>query len=357
MKLAKGFTIDSLAGKTYNAKIIKGYVALYICKNFWILAKGYKLYKYYPEVDKMQFYSKVNDLINGLAASNKFSRRLLRAEITHLYKFGEDWFCIARKGIFKYDNVTKLFELCHKVERGSRPMNLCQDSDGSIYYGEYFYNPERVPVRIFKSSDCGRTWNVAYIFHNGEINHIHGIYQDKFTGNLWVFTGDDDKACIAGYTTDGFKTLHHEFEGKQKFRVCVPLFFKDSIIYPTDSQYCQNYIRKINRDNKSINDLRAIQGSGIYAVDPGDCYLVSTTVEPSEVNTDKSSHLWFSFDGNDWKELCSFKKDILKNSLFQFGSIRFPHFEDPCGYIIATGRAIQKLDQSTIIIPLNQLIQ
>lgn len=355
MKLAKDLILKSDNGKAYNAKILKGYVALYVSNAFWILAKGYKLFKYYPEEDAIQYFSRVKDLKNGIAASNRFSRRLLRAEITHLYKFGENWFCIARKGIFKYDSSTKMFELCHRIERGSRPMNLCQDSDGSIYFGEYFYNPERVPVRIFKSLDNGKSWNVVYTFKDGEINHIHGIFKDKFAGHLWVFTGDDDKACIAAYTTDGFKTLHREFEGQQEYRVCVPLFLKDSIVYPTDSQYCQNYIRKIDRSDKQIVNLQAIQGSGIYAVDTENFYLVSTTVEPSTVNTDKSSHLWFSTDGLEWREICSFEKDNLKNTLFQFGSIRFPHFEESCQYLVATGRAVKRLDQSTIIIPLMQL--
>lgn len=355
MKLAKDFVVESPDGKTYNARILKGYVALYVSNEFWILAKGYKLFKYYPEDDTIQYFSRVNDLKNSLAASNRFSRRLLRAEITHLYKFGENWFCIARKGIFKYDSSTKMFELCHRIERGSRPMNLCQDSDGTIYFGEYFFNPERTPVRIFKSSDNGKTWDVACSFKNGEINHIHGIFKDKYTGYLWVFTGDDDKACIAEYTTDGFKTINREFEGKQEYRVCVPLFLKDSIVYPTDSQYCQNFIRKIDRDSKQIYDIQAIQGSGIYAVEAGKFYLVSTTVEPSTVNTDKSSHLWFSLDAQQWMELCAFEKDIFKNTLFQFGSIRFPHFEGPCTCVVATGRAIKQLDQSTIIIPLQQL--
>ena len=355
MKIAKDFSLKSPDGHTYKAKILKGYVALYISNDFWIIAKGYKLYKYTPDSDVIEYFSKVNDTINGLAAFNRLTRRLLRAEITHLYKFGENWFCIARKGIFKYDPSSGLFELCHRIERGSRPLNLCQDTDGTIYFGEYFYNPEKEPVRILKSSDGGTTWGTAYTFQKGEINHIHGIFKDRYTDRLWVFTGDDDSASIAGYTADGFKTLHREFEGRQQYRVCVPLFLKDSIIYPTDSQYCRNYIRAIQRDNKQITDLQAIQGSGIYAVDAGDSYMVSTTVEPSTVNLDRSSHLWYSSDGLDWRELCSFEKDILKATLFQFGSIRFPHYEDPNPYIVATGRAVKHLDQSTLIIPLTEL--
>lgn len=355
MNTTKNRTIVTPEGIAYTAKFLKGYVALYVSNDFWILAKGYKLYKYFPSDETIQYFSRVKDNFNGIVAINKFSRRLLRAEITHLYKLGDDWFCIARKGIFKYDSKRKLFLLCCKIKRGSRPMNLCQDSDGSIYFGEYFFNPNREEVNIFKSIDSGKSWAIAYTFKAGEINHIHGIYKDNYTEKLWVFTGDDDKACIAGYTTDGFNTIIREFEGKQAYRVCVPIFLKNGIIYPTDSQYSPNTIRRIDRDSKSITDLQSIQGSGIYAMDNGNLLAVSTTVEPSTVNQDQYSHLWYSFDGSDWKELCSFEKDALKTTLFQFGSIRFPHYQEKSDYLVFTGRAIKDLDQSTLIIKVSSL--
>lgn len=355
MKVIKDYNFKTPSGQTINGKIIKGYVALYIASDYWIVAKGYSLYKFYPIDERIEFFSQLKDGNTGLLSKNKFLRRLLRAEITHLYRFKDDWFCIARKAIYKYNKLTGLFEKCHTILRGSRPMNLCQDKDGTIYYGEYFYNPKQVPVNIFKSTDAGETWEVAYTFEASSINHVHGLFIDKFSDRLWIFTGDDDNGCIAGWTTDGFKTFHVEFEGNQKFRVCVPLFLPNEIIYPTDSQYTSNSIRCINRNSKELRDLQPIQGSGIYALDANNIYAVSTTVEPSEVNLDKFSHIWYSFNGYDWAELTSFKKDCLPCRFFQFGSIRFPHYETSSDYLIFTGRAIKKIDQSTLFININQL--
>lgn len=342
-------------GKSFRGKLLKGYVALYISEDYWILAKGYSLYKYDPISEKIQFFSRLDDKINSFASRFRLTRRFLRAEITKLYHYGDAWFCIARKGIFKYNSESGNFELCHIIERGSRPLNLCRDKDGTIYYGEYFSNPGRTPVGIFASKDLGNTWHKVYVFEDKEINHIHGLFLDKFTDRLWVFTGDDDQACIAGYTTDGFQTFVHEFEGKQEYRVCVPLFRQNSIIYPTDSQYVLNTIRQIDRQTKQIKDLATIQGSGIYATDAGKFLLVSTTVEPSKINTDRSSHLWYSRNGEQWHELLSFPKDWLNRNLFQFGSIRFPNYAQPSDYIVITGRALKGLDQSTLVIPLNQI--
>lgn len=332
------------------------FIALYIDSSDWIVAKGYKLYKYNPSTGKKTYFSRLIDGKNGLYSSCRLTRRLFRAEITHLYHFQNDtWMCIAKKGIFRYNKDSKLFEKCCDIEKGSRPMNLCQGSDGTIYYGEYCFNPQRHPMRIFCSKDNGDTWEVAYTFGEGEINHIHGIFNDPYTGRLWVATGDDDAACIFGYTEDGFKTFVKEYAGSQQYRVCVPLFTPDEIVFATDSQYEQNVIRSIDRKTGEVKDWQKIQGSGIYAVQNGKLMMVSTTVEPSSVNTDQSSHLWYSWDGHNWKEYISFKKDCLPKTYFQFGSIRFPHYEGESDYVAFHGRAVKRLDGKTMIIQKSEL--
>lgn len=336
--------------------IIKHFVTLFVDKESWIVAKGYRLYHYDPKTNRLKYFSKIVGSRNGLLSRFSLTRRLFRAEITHLYHFQNDtWMCIARKALFRYNPKSKLFEKCCDIEKGSRPMNLCQAQDGTIYYGEYCYNPESNPMRIFQSKDNGDTWSAVYEFKDGEINHIHGIFNDPYTGRLWVATGDDDVACIFGYTEDGFKTFVKEYSGSQQYRVCVPLFTPDEIVFATDSQYEQNVIRSINRTTGEVKDWQKIQGSGIYAVQNGNLMVVSTTVEPSAVNKDQSSHSWYSWDGHNWKELISFKKDCLPKTYFQFGSIRFPHYEGESDWVIFHGRALKKLDGKSMIIPTTEL--
>lgn len=337
-------------------KSVKSFVVLHVDKDRWVVAKGYCLYWYYPSIDRFSRFSRINDGLNFLFSKFCLLRRLFRAEVRCLYHFQHDtWMAIARKGIFRYDEETHLFERCMYIEKGSRPMNLCQDADGTIYYGEYCFNPDRMPMRIFKSKDNGKTWAVAYTFEKGEINHIHGIFSDPYTGRLWVATGDEDSACIFGYSNDGFESLEKCFFGSQKYRVCVPLFTKDEIFFATDSQYTQNVIRSIDRQTGMITDVQQIQGSGIYAIQVGDLMLISTSVEPSVVNKDNFSHLWYSWDGHDWKELISFEKDRLPKTLFQFGSIRFPNYQAKSGYVAFNGRALKKFDGKTMIIPVSEL--
>lgn len=332
------------------------FIVHFISASEWIVSKGYRLYFYNPQTGKKRPFSHLVDGLNAIFSTNRITRRLFRSEITHLYHFRDDnWMCIAKKALFRYSKKKKLFEKCCEIEKGSRPMNLCQAQDGTIYFGEYCYNPNRKPMRIFQSKDNGDTWSVAYEFQNGEINHIHGIFNDPYTGRLWVATGDDDEACIFGYTEDGFTTFVREFQGSQQYRVCVPLFTKGEIIFATDSQYEQNVIRSIDRRTGEVRNWQNIQGSGIYAAQNGKLMMVSTTVEPSAVNIDQSSHLWYSWDGHKWKELISFEKDCLPKTYFQFGSIRFPYYEGESDYVVFNGRALKKIDGKTMIIPVSEL--
>lgn len=330
--------------------IYENFIVQYVGLEDWIVTKGYKIYRYNIKTKQLSFFSKIRDNKNELLSNFSLLRRLFRAEITHLYHFQDDiWMCIAKNALFKYDKGSGFFEKCCDIEKGVRPMNLCQATNGTIYYGDYCYNPDRKKMRIYQSIDNGDTWTVAYTFEEGEINHIHGIFNDPYTGRLWVATGDDDQACIFGYTEDGFQTLIKKFKGSQQNRVCVPLFTEDEIIFATDSQYEQNYIKSINRKTGEIKNLQTIQGSGIYAVKCGNKMMVSTTVEPSEVNKDKYSHLWFSKDGHHWTEIDSFKKDLWHIRYFQFGSIRFPYYEVDSEFLVYTGRALNGIDGKTVI--------
>ncbi|MGI6718668.1 MAG: hypothetical protein ACOX4D_05950 [Bacteroidales bacterium] len=348
-------------GSLINCKLLKGYTVLYVSLEFWIASKGYKLYKYDVLNDKWSLFGTLQDKKYYLFSKFKITRRLLRAEITKLYKFNNNlYICIAKKSLFKFNSNNNKFEKCLNIMKGSRPLNICQDSKGVLYFGEYFFNPARKKVNIYKSEDEGKTWNIAYTFNDGRINHIHGIFLDPYKEELlWVATGDDDVACIFGYSKDGFRTIIEKYRGKQDYRICVPLFYKDKIVYATDSQFQQNYIRVINRESGAIKDLEKIQGSGIYGVQIGNFAAISTTIEPSKINTDKNSYLWFTKEGLNWKPLISFKKDMWHNVYFQFGSIRFPNYEinnKQYNKLIVTGCALKKIDGNSLIINIKDIL-
>ena len=186
------------------------------------------------------------------------------------------------------------------IPRGSKPLNLCVLPNGHVFFGEYFQNTNKKNVNIYCSRDNAQTWKIAYNFKEGNINHIHGLFFDKYTNRIWVATGDRENECIIGYTEDEFKTFVEVFRGGQEYRTCQLFFYKDFIVFGTDTQYQQNVIKKFDRKTLEITELQKVQGSVIKGGQVGDVAFISTTVEPSDVNTDKWAHLWVKKDGLHW---------------------------------------------------------
>ena len=325
--------------------MIKG-KALNVLEDGLITARGYFLKednnKYSVKDAKYAFFSRC-----------ALSRRFLRAELTGLYSLENgDRIAVAKKGLFMQKAGKGDFEKCFAMPRGSKPLNLCFAPSGNIYFGEYFQNMEKEAVNIYCSSDNGQTWHVAHSFAAGEINHIHGVFFDKYTDRIWVVTGDRENECIMGYTEDEFKSFHEVFRGGQEYRTCQLFFYKDFIVFGTDTQYEQNVIKKFDRKSLAITTLQEVQGSVIKGGQVGDVSFFSTTVEPSKVNRDKYAHLWVTKDGLHWEERYKAKKDCWP-AIFQFGTFEFPQYNvEKIDRLYFSGRAVKGLDGKTTYIEL-----
>lgn len=295
----------------------------------------------------------IKDKIYGFFSLFSLTRRFLRAEITGFYTLNDGTqLAIAKKGIFRrMVSETNFSEIC-QIPRGSKPLNLVIKSTEEVYFGEYFQNVENVPIHIYSLNVNTGALKVVFTFGQGEINHIHGLFSDKYTGRIWVVTGDAEHECIIGYTEDDFSHFNEVFRGGQEYRCCQMFFYPDFIVYATDSQFIANSVKRIDRKTLEITKLQSVQGSVIKGGQVGDVSFFSTTVEPSTVNTDKYAHLWVSKDGLHWKERYKAKKDSLP-AIFQFGTFEFPHY---CGDIkdklYFSGRAVKGLDGKSTFIEL-----
>lgn len=313
-----------------------------------LISRGYSLR------DSTGHY-KVEDRKYSFISRFKLTRRLLRAEITDCIVLGNnDRVVIAKKGLFAQRNGNDYFEKCFSIPRGSKPLNICIAPSGNLYFGEYFQNMEKQSVNIYESEDNGQSWHVVFTFPEGNINHIHGLFYDKYTNRIWVATGDRENECIIGYTEDEFKTFVEVFRGGQEYRTCQLFFYKDFIVFGTDTQYEQNVIKKFDRQTLEITELQKVQGSVIKGGQVGDVAFISTTVEPSKVNTDKYAHLWVTKDGIHWEERYKAKKDWLPATLFQFGTFEFPQYYgiEKMERLYFSGRALKGLDGKTTYIDL-----
>lgn len=296
---------------------------------------------------------KLIDKRYGLLSRFKYTRRLFRAEITSFYTLNDGTqLAIAKKGIYRRRKDEKDFEKICATPRGSKPLNIVAKSSQEVYFGEYFQNVENVPVNIYLLDVGTGELKVVYTFGQGEINHIHGLFFDKYTNRIWVATGDAENECILGYTEDGFKNFHIVFRGGQEYRCCQMFFYPDFIIYCTDSQFIPNKIKQIDRKTLVITELQSVQGSVIKGGQAGNVSFFSTTVEPSDVNLDKHVYLWVTKDGLNWKECYKDEKDGYP-AILQFGTFEFPNYEGEIGdKLYFSGRAVKKLDGKSTYIEL-----
>lgn len=326
---------------------------LSIYKDQSVFSQGYRLYRL--KSGRRIDAGSIIDPFYSFFSRFSLTRRFFRAEITNLYDLSDgSQLCIAKKGIFKKKKGENVFKKCFKVLRGSRPMNLCILEDDTIFFGEYFANMDKKEVHVYCSRDKGLSWEVVYTFAAGNINHIHGLYFDKYTNNIWLATGDRENECIIGYTKDQFKTFETVFRGGQEYRSCLLFFYEKYIVFATDSQYMKNSIKKFDRKTLKIEELQPIQGPAIKGGQVGDTSFLTTDVEPSEVNLTHKAHVWVSKDGLHWQDMYSDEKDCWNPTLFQLGSFVFPNYkiEGPLKELYFSGKALKKTDNKTIKITL-----
>lgn len=338
-----------------NIKLLSGYCVLNVHQNVIYAAKGYKIYKSTDEGNTWELEGWVDDLKFSLIANtSRLLARFTRAEITTIQILEDGTrVLIARKGIFVADKGEKIYKKTFHVMKGSRPLNMCLDGKENLYFGDYFLNHEREEINIYKSENSGKTWEVCYAFPKKTIRHVHGIFYDKYKDLVWFATGDFGNECIIGNTNNGFETIEIFKQGKQKYRAVDLMFYEDFIVYGTDTEVAKNYIYRIDRKDGQEYCLANLQGSVLSSAKTDEGAVISTAVEPSEVNHDVYSHIWFSKDGLKWNELYKAKKDFLPPKLWQYGRFKFPIGAIDNGKLLFSGHALEGLDNKTVIYSLN----
>lgn len=336
--------------------------ALYFNGDTLYVARGYNIYKSSGNDRQLILDGKIKDVkYRFLGSFSRLISRLFRIEISSMVLLADGSRVVsAKKGIFVAKPKSKEYIKTFDIIRGNKPMNICLDKNGNLYFGEYFLNgkfsdTKRSEVHIYRSSDNGQTWYICYTFPKNTIRHVHGIFYDKYTDNLWITTGDKDHESMIAYTSNGFKSLEIVKTGSQKFRAVTLLFYKDFIVYGTDTEHEKNYIHSFLRDNGEETSLQGLQGSVLTAIQSGNMAAISTAVEPSEVNSYPYAHIWFSHNGLEWKDIYRARKDKWSLKYFQYGRITFPKDAIRKHKLFFNGHALVEIDNKIVSININEV--
>ena len=240
------------------------------------------------------------------------------------------------------------FRVTHRIQRGTRPLHITVTPDGTLYWGEYFDNPERNEVHIYASSDAGLHWNVAYTFEKGSIRHVHNVVYDRWERCLWIFTGDYGDECRILRASPDLKNVEAILEGNQQARAVAAIVSEDGLYFASDTPLEQNFIYHLNRTGR-IEKHHAIPSSSIYACQNRRGMFFSTMVEPSDANPTADAALFGSSDGSEWSLLGSWRKDRWPMKFFQYGNTFLPDGENTTDLLAATTIAVKNADLVTTI--------
>jgi hypothetical protein len=274
---------------------------------------------------------------------------LLRHEIRAFARMSDGTMIAAtRQGVF-FAGPHDSMMMPAKIDGGQQapypPMQITVGPDEQILWGEYNSKTAHGnPVRLFVSTDCGRSYSVAHTFEGGSILHIHNLLHDSARDCFWLFAGDHFHEPGIGRLSADLKDFEWIAKGEQRFRAVDAFDFGDRLIYAMDSEREQNHLISFDKASGRTERLREFDGSCIYATRFGEYYALTTTVEPSNVNHSRSARLWLSRDGEQWAEALSAEKDLWHPVYFQFGSIVLPRGHSDRSTVFFSGQAIRGWD-------------
>lgn len=257
--------------------------------------------------------------------------RVMRKGIYKVLRYEKGFVIFVDKYIYYYQQDIKSLVKIGLI-KSSRPLYPCIHKE-ALYYGEYKSNKERAPISIYKFDFESQAWSICYKFSN--IRHVHGIFSDPYTQKLWVTTGDLDHESNIYYSNDNFESVKLFIGGSQKCRAIYLHFTLRSIIYGTDAPDDRNFIFEISRAEKNIIKKDPVGGPVFYGGAMGKTLLLSTAVEPTDINETKYMELWANTSGV-WVRCMTVTKDFLPKKIFQYGQIIFPEGSGSKDYLFFT---------------------
>jgi hypothetical protein len=293
------------------------------------------------------------DPLRRLANSSRLLCRLLRQEVRALGRTSAGGYVASnRQGVFvAKPGETRMRPSAVEVGGGDLPlmppMRISRGPAGEVVWGEYGSPKVRRPMRLFVSRDDGESFQLVRALEG--ILHVHNVVWDAREGHYWVLTGDFDPEPGIGRLSADFERFDWFVRGEQRYRAVEIFDLGDRLVYATDTQLEPNALISLDKHTGKAERLREFGGSCIYACRFGGIYALTTSVEPSDVNTSQHSELWLSRDAERWRRAWRGRKDRWSAHYLQFGSVVLPSGQTDRELIVFSGQAVEGLDGQTTV--------
>lgn len=257
--------------------------------------------------------------------ASRLAQRLLRFMVTNvlvlsdgdlLVTFDKD-VGVVRDG--RWQPLCGLRRPC-RVLRGGCAINR----HGDVYFGEYLLNTERHEIGIYKYSPGSDSVECVHTFAAGAIAHVHGIYCDPHTDDMYCLTGDDALECRILRTRDGFDSFEVLGQGDESWRAVSILFSDTHLFYGTDASFHANQLYRTDRATMKREAVAEVDGPVLYSIRFGEEFLFTTSAEGAPSQADDVASLWWMTEDGRCERIVSHRKDLWHRSLFKLGAIHFP---------------------------------
>lgn len=326
----------------------------YIGPAGYLWSKGNKLFWSDSTNSSPEFFAAVPcDPAYQPFLKNRLGRRLARQSFTEVIPLDG-----LSRIFFAYDRSIGLIEDGNVSFLGgrSRQTRLLRNGaarlpNGDILFGEYWSNPKREPVSVYRYNSSSSSLEVAFTFAAGEIRHVHSVNWDPYSERVYVACGDvGAESRIISFKAD-MSDMQVLVEGDEGARSISLLFDGGNIYFGTDAEFRQNSIRKYSRKTGQLSDIAEVNGPVFYSAPWGEGWLIASTAELCPSQTSPEAILYYLDRSDDSvTRIVSFKKDRLPKGLFQLGTISFPRVEGAPKSIAISGNALRGMDGRVVVV-------
>jgi len=283
-----------------------------------------------------------------LGGVGRIAARLLRYEIRALGVLSDGGLVAANRDWMYFSRPGEPMSSPSRIEEAGQavklPMTLTVGPGDQLVWGEYnAQTGHGTPVRLYASTDVGRSFEIVHTFEARSILHVHSLLFDPLYDHYWVFCGDYDEEPGIGVLSRDLERFDWFCKGEQRFRACEAFDFGDRLVYATDTPLATNEVLSLDKKTGKLETLRSVQGSCLYAARFGDVCAFSTTVEPGAFDGHETPSLWISRDGDHFEEVLVTQKDRWPH-LLQFGSLVLPRGHSGRENLFFSGQAVKQLD-------------
>ena len=262
--------------------------------------------------------------MKSLLSRLELPARLLRAGIHALLPLGEDVVAVADGALYRISGRTGTVEKLCAFPHGKRPLRrgICV-LDDAIYFGDYFSNPERRAVRVYRIDLQDGCLSIVYEFPPHSVRHIHLVQPDADGRRLWIGTGDSDSECRLLLLDPLSGDVERIGDGSQQWRA-VSLAADDAgIIWGTDNHLGANHLWRWDRGSRTPVCLGPVTGPAYYHTRLPGALVFGTTMEKGEGEQDGYARLYAVNGCSVPRELWRLPKDKWDARYFGYGLFEF----------------------------------